>query len=155
MTTTDRGATVGHDHGIPRSSKWKTARRNYIKAHPFCEACGPTVTRTQLEVHHRIPYHLCGLLGRPELEFDARNFIVLCEDDGVDHHLLLGHLDSFQTSNKSVQQSVLDFFGSTAAQIRGDTRWLALKAAAPKAWEDMTDDDKAAMKAAMDVLCPI
>jgi hypothetical protein len=154
-TKIDRGAAVAHDHGIPRSPHWKTVRTTFRRAHPFCDACGPGSPRVHLEVHHVIPYHLCALLGRPDLELDPRNLVVLCEDEGFDHHLLVGHLGDFQTSNPIVRESVSTFFGATVAQIRIDARWVGLARAKPPEWGNMTDQNKLALRDEMDAVYPI
>ena len=70
--TTEVGST-------PRSPKWETVRRHYIKSHGECEACG---ARTDLNVHHIRPFHLF-----PELELSESNLITLCRK----HHFELGH----------------------------------------------------------------
>ena len=57
-------------------------------------------------MHHIFPFHYCIALGRPDLELDDRNLITLCEDEagkpGQNHHLLVGHLDDFESSNLAV-----------------------------------------------------
>lgn len=151
----DRGAAVAHDHGIPRSSRWKTARTKFRRAHPFCEACGPGVKRVHLEVHHVVPYHLCVLLGRGDLELDPRNLCVLCEDDYFDHHLLVGHLSDFSSTNPIVRESALTFFGLTRSEIKTDARWVGLAHARPPEWGKMTDRDKLALRDELDAVYPV
>ena len=81
-----------------RSSKWPAVRREFLRNHPCCEACGKT---TDLAVHHIKPFHLW-----PELELVPSNLITLCEY----HHFYLGHDEdgngpkkpNWKTSNRSV-----------------------------------------------------
>ena len=154
-TKPDRGAAAAHDHGIPRSPQWKAARKKYAKAHPFCEVCGPGVQRAHLEIHHVNPYHVCQLIGRGDLEFDFRNLVSLCEDDGFDHHLLVGHFDSFKSSNPNVRTDVTTYKGMTLDGIRLDARWVASSKIREKDWADMTDADKAALRKELDEMYPL
>lgn len=82
--------------GAKRSSKWPAVRRAFLRAHPFCAACGRA---TKLEVHHIVPFHV-----DPALELDAANLITLCEceHNGVNCHLLFGHLGSYKSLNPYV-----------------------------------------------------
>lgn len=70
----------------PRSPKWAAVRRKHLKEHPFCEACG---NNTNLNCHHKAPYHLF-----PDLELVEENLITLCEDGPgkASCHFLFGHL---------------------------------------------------------------
>ena len=84
---------------------------------PGCAACG---YRGQgLQVHHIKPFHL-----HPTLELDPRNLITLCEVKGRDHHLLLGHLDEWESYNVNVRRDVKHYYGKTALHIRSDVAWL-------------------------------
>ena len=79
---------------IVRSRKWPTVRKNYLKTHTACAACGGSA---RLEVHHIKPFHLYR-----ELELDPTNFIVLCEDENKKCHLFIGHNGNWKTSNLNV-----------------------------------------------------
>lgn len=74
-----------------RSPRWQTVRKEHLKHHPNCIACGRD---SKLEVHHRVPVHL-----DPERELDPSNLITLCADPC---HLLFGHLMNFKSYNKDV-----------------------------------------------------
>lgn len=74
-----------------RSSKWAEVRKQHLKEHPSCIACGRD---RKLEVHHKTPVHIS-----PELELDLSNLVTLCADPC---HLLFGHLMNFKSYNKSV-----------------------------------------------------
>lgn len=84
--------------GVKRSPKWSAARAKHIKLFPRCACCGGTV---KLEVHHKKPFHLY-----PELELDPNNFITLCEagTNGINCHLLIGHLGNYKSLNINVDQ---------------------------------------------------
>ena len=84
--------------GAPRSGKWPKVRAESIRRQPFCEACGRA---KGLEVHHVIPVHVALATGRPELELDPANLVVLCGDPC---HFVHGHLMSWQRSNPSVRE---------------------------------------------------
>ena len=79
-----------------RSPHWPQARSKHLASNPACAACGST---RNVEVHHKEPFHL-----HPEKELDPDNFITLCESDknGVNCHLLFGHLGSYQSYNPEV-----------------------------------------------------
>src|SRR5579863_6845544 len=122
-------ATTGVDHGEqealrtgvrPRSPKWHGVEEAHLAKEPHCECCKPnTNEKAGVQVHHKFPFHYCIALGRPDLELDDRNLITLCEDEagkpGQNHHLLVGHLDDFQSSNLAVVvDATKTFFGMTA-----------------------------------------
>ena len=79
-----------------RSPQWPTVRSKFIKINNTCAACGG---KSKLEVHHKQPFHI-----HPELELDPSNFITLCEDgkNGINCHLLIGHLGNYRSMNKDV-----------------------------------------------------
>lgn len=78
--------------GAARSGKWSQVRHNFLKSHPECACCGRT---DKLEVHHIEPFNVA-----PEKELDYNNLITLCRTC----HLLIGHLNSFQSWNREVKQ---------------------------------------------------
>jgi hypothetical protein len=82
-------------NGKKRSPKWAAFRRQFLQG-KVCAVCGGT---KKLELHHIRPFHL-----HPELELDEGNVIPLCENnkDGVNCHLLFGHLGSFKSFNLTV-----------------------------------------------------
>lgn len=143
----------------PRSSHWPAVEKAVLKANPFCACCGPAKHDKGLQVHHRLPFHYCVALGRPDLEVDPRNLIVLCEteqnDPEANHHLLIGHLGNFKSDNVHVSDDVELFHGMAADQIQADPRWLARKATRLKLLTDMTDEDKADFRALMDATFPL
>jgi hypothetical protein len=85
-----------HPINHPRSSRWPTVRKAHLAANPNCAACGGS---DKLEVHHVAPFHL-----HPELELDPNNLVTLCESlrNGVNCHLLFGHLGNFRSLNTTV-----------------------------------------------------
>jgi predicted TIM-barrel fold metal-dependent hydrolase len=82
--------------GSKRSNHWPIARKQHLKNNPDCAVCGGN---TKIEVHHIRPFHL-----HPDLELDPNNLITLCENgkDGVNCHLLFGHLGNFKSFNVNV-----------------------------------------------------
>lgn len=86
--------------GDHRSSKWPTTRKQHLQKQPKCAACGGDKC---LEVHHIKPFN-----EHPELELDLNNLITLCESksNGVNCHLLFGHLGNFKSINPNVIQDV-------------------------------------------------
>ena len=79
-----------------RSGQWPKVRTYFLKENPTCAVCGGNKT---LEVHHIKPFHT-----NPDLELDLNNLITLCENkkNGVNCHLLFGHLGNYRCQNPNV-----------------------------------------------------
>jgi hypothetical protein len=157
----DHGEQVSIAAGAgPRSPEWPKVAREHLAKQPHCACCKPgTNLHAPLQVHHIFPFHYCRLLGRPDLELEPRNLITLCEDEagrpGENHHLLVGHLDDFQSSNLEVEHDATKtFLGMAAAAIRVDPRWVAEHAARLPHIGVMTAKDKESFKAAMNAAFP-
>lgn len=82
--------------GEKRSGEWPRVRREHLEKEPKCAVCEGD---QDLEVHHILPFHL-----HPAEELNPKNLITLCERkaDGVNCHLLFGHLGSFKSFNRYV-----------------------------------------------------
>jgi hypothetical protein len=158
--TVDHGAVVAARLGIARSPEWPKVEAAHLRSQPKCVCCKPgTNPNAGVQVHHIFPFHYCIALGRPDLELDDRNLITLCEDEpgkpADDHHLLVGHLEDFQSSNLDVvQDAQKTFFGMTSAQIKSNAAWQAKKAARLKPLDKMTPADKNAFVAQMNSRFP-
>ncbi|MDE2097965.1 MAG: HNH endonuclease [Patescibacteria group bacterium] len=153
----DHGADAAAAHGLKRSDLWPEVERAFRAKHPLCAACASTA----VQIHHIIPFHFCVLLGRPDLELDPRNLIALCEKEegkaAEDHHLLLGHLDDFESYDASVRAlaTLAPFHGATAEAIRASAAWKVLVENRPAPWASMTDADKSALRSLMDTWYPL
>ena len=101
--------------GKVRSSEWARVRREFIKKHPECAACGSHLL-PNLQVHHRKPFHLF-----PELELDESNLIVLCEDGpgNTNCHILVGHGGRWADYNPNVEADAAHQKQMIAGRIRG------------------------------------
>lgn len=80
---------------VPRSPEWRKVRKQHLKNHPTCEACG---TRILNDVHHVIPFHV-----DPSLELAAWNLITLCRRPLRRHHFRVGHRGNWSSSNPDVR----------------------------------------------------
>lgn len=154
----DNGRLIAFAYGVQRRPGWRKAAHAWLKDHPACCVCGVT---TQVQVHHNFPWHLCVLLGRPDLELDNRNFETLCESPNYEHHLLIGHLGSWESYNPDFDVMLRipglllpDLQGKTAEQIVALDSFQGAMRNRPKPWSAMTDDDKAKLRADMDRLMP-
>ena len=79
----------------PRSPEWPRVRREWLKLHPQCAACGTT---RAVEVHHMVPFHI----DRSK-ELDFSNFITLCESViASEHHFAVGHFRNWKNYNPNV-----------------------------------------------------
>src|ERR1700690_3213546 len=125
----DAGALTAAAFGISRSPHWREVAKLHLACHPRCACCKPNARqKANLQVHHIFPFHYCVALGRPDLELDDRNLITLCGDGGEcpgeNHHLWIGHLDNFQSSNLLVvRDAEKTFFGMPAEDFKDDKRW--------------------------------
>jgi hypothetical protein len=131
----------------------------HLQDFPSCICCGKAKPNVAVQVHHVFPFHYCVELGRPDLELDDRNLITLCEtekhESDDNHHLLVGHLDDFQSSNLDVRQDAgVTFRGMTGAQIRASAIWKQKEASKLKHLPQMSPEDKAAFKAKMNATYP-
>jgi 5-methylcytosine-specific restriction endonuclease McrA len=120
----DHGLEIARKHGVERSPEWPRVEREHLMREPTCAACGHR--GPGLQVHHIKPFHL-----HPNLELDPNNLITLCEVKGRDHHLLLGHLDEWESYNVNVKRDVKHHYGKTALQIRADVLWQKAMARRP------------------------
>ncbi|MBA2395815.1 MAG: HNH endonuclease [Ktedonobacteraceae bacterium] len=120
----DHGARVAIEHGHQRSPLWPGVADAHLLREPSCVVCG--YRGRHVQVHHVKPFHL-----HPNLELDPNNLITLCEAGGREHHLILGHLDSWQSYNEHVRADAKHYYRKTAAQIRDDLRWRKMMVERP------------------------
>jgi 5-methylcytosine-specific restriction endonuclease McrA len=120
----DHGGRIAKEIGHERSPEWARVAREHRLREPACVACGYKGKKVQ--VHHIKPFHL-----HPHLELDPDNLITLCSARGKEHHLLLGHLDSWKSYNEHIREDAKRFYRKSAAQIRADIRWQKKMAARP------------------------
>lgn len=141
--------------GRGRSPEWPKIEKAFRKLHPQCACCiVPSIKHVQ--IHHRFPFHYCVALGRPDLELDMRNLITLCEwkTPSPNHHLLVGHLDDFQSSNLEVAEDAVTFRGMSETQIRKDPRWIEKVKRRLVPLDQMTKKDKTAFEKRMTTTLP-
>lgn len=119
----DHGLEIARKHGKERSPHWPFVEKEHLQREPRCMVCG---TRRGLQVHHIKPFHL-----HPQLELDHGNLITLCELDGRDHHLLVGHLDDWHSFNANVREDAKRYRNKTANQIKADPAWQKAVAKRP------------------------
>ena len=156
----DQGARVALSFEIERSPHWPEVVRQHLTRQPHCVCCKPNGRKPgPLQVHHIFPFHYCIALGRADLELDERNLITLCgkSHDGIgeNHHLWIGHLDNFQSSNLSVVRDARKtFFGSQADEIRNDMRWQRRRRRRLEPLETMDEGERAALVALMERRMP-
>jgi hypothetical protein len=156
----DHRARVALSFEIERISHWPEAVKRHLARQPHCVCCKPNGRRLgPVQVHHIFPFHYCMALGRPDLELDERNLITLCgkSHDGIgeNHHLWIGHLDNFQSSNLSVvRDAKKTFFGTRADDVKNDKRWLRRRKRRLEPLETMDVEERAALVALMDRRMP-
>lgn len=137
-------------HARARSSLWPGVERAFLRQHPACEMCG---ARAGLNVHHRVPFSYCIPLGRPDLEFEPQNLVTLCTK-GADHHLLIGHLDFFQSYNPTLEQDLAAFAQQDAKTIRASRAWRNKVHERPPSYAHMTEEQRVALRHDLDARFP-
>ncbi|HUA67232.1 MAG TPA: hypothetical protein VMA13_01680 [Candidatus Saccharimonadales bacterium] len=137
---------------LDRSSAWPDVAKSFRVTHPCCAACGGT---DQLNVHHKFPFHYVVLCGRPDLELDPRNLVTLCVHHDCEHHVLLGHLDDYESYNPRVLKFVKEYARLTSQQIRADPIWQAAAARKPKHFDQMSEAEIDAFKRILDAKVPM
>jgi hypothetical protein len=154
-TRHDHDAHEASRHGHARSPAWHRVERAHLASHPRCVCCadGQSVGEP-VQVHHIFPFHYCVALGRPDLELDDRNLITLCESEkgrhAPNHHLLIGHLDSFQSSNLHLMHDATHVFhGLDEPQIKSSTHYQHMMKHRLKPLDKLSDDEKNAFVQAM------
>lgn len=144
-----------------RDPRWHEFERAYLAARPFCEACMPGAVNGGLQLHHIVAWQHFHGIGRPDLEFDERNLIVLCQTvhktqpSRYSHHLMLGHLGAFTRCNLDVRSDAALFRGMKSAELRADPRWLAKKMAQVKTYTRMNRAERAELRQVVDARFPL
>jgi hypothetical protein len=144
-------AGIAQRYGIERSPDWDKVRAAYLLTHGACAVCGD---ESPLNVHHMHPFHFVVALGRPDLELDHRNFITLCTPHEEQHHILLGHLDDYESYNPHVVTFVTHYKDQSSDQIRKDPRFQQAVAQKPPHLGDLTAAQRTQLKAELDKLFP-
>jgi hypothetical protein len=136
---------------IPRSPQWPAVQHACLEQNQNkCVACG-LQGAALVQVHHIIPFQYCVVYGRPELEFNPKNLIPLCEGPGTnDHHIAIGHLGDFQHLNQDVLTDISGpWKGLTNAEIEILPEFIARKKWPTK---PVSLDDQNALAALMNQL---
>ena len=152
---TDNGAIVAQAHGIDRSEYWPEVEKAHKAMEPACAVCGIV---DAIQVHHVIPFHYAIHLGRSDLELDHRNLTSLCESESgkpeQNHHLLIGHLNNFKSSNTKVREDSQKYHGKTLQEIKESTEWQDEASKKMPLLDEMTPEQKKDLRETMDLLYP-
>jgi len=157
MPNIDKGAIEAACFGYSRSPEWSRVEAEDKKYQPDCVCCSKG--EVPVQVHYIFPFHYYIALGQPDLELDDRNLITLCQQEvwnpAQDHHLLVGHLDSFQSSNLDVVKEAEDtFHGCTAVGFQKSPTWIRKVQDRLKPLDEMSTVEKVQFKNAMDTRFP-
>jgi 5-methylcytosine-specific restriction endonuclease McrA len=79
---------------LPRSSKWRKVRSQFLKDNPKCAVCG---SEKNIVPHHIVPVHM-----DPSKELDQDNLIPLCENKNFNCHFFFGHLKNWTKYNSNI-----------------------------------------------------
>ena len=159
-----QGTSSGADNvasqlGVQRSQEWDRVRTAHLKisGQNNCAVCNETQI---LQVHHIVPFHLCHLVYRGDLELDERNLMTLCEVPTNNHHLLLGHLSDWEIYNKAGREGIIKAFHGqppdslTADQIELADVWKQWMASKPSRWLEMSTQDRLDLRSFLDTNLP-
>jgi hypothetical protein len=128
----DPGAAVAANYQFQRSEAWSRVSEAFVKqleekGIKQCAVSGCT-TGDILEIHHKLPFHLCFQFGRRDLEFDPANLMPLCKT----HHLFVGHLDDWSSFNEGVVNDVVTWASlMTQDQFEQNDSWKSSMQARP------------------------
>ncbi len=156
----DHGELTSILHGAgPRSPHFERIKNEYLRVHPNCEADAKEYFgRVCVQVHHIFAFHVCILLGRPDLELDPCNFLGLCENEPgkpcENHHVLLGHLGDFQVNNDSVLADIKTYQGMTHQFILASGPFASRMLTRPKPFPDWTAQERVDYRKMLDAKLP-
>jgi hypothetical protein len=140
-------------NSIPRHPHWNKINEGYLKKQPKCVVCGIS---ENVVAHHIYPMHLCSEVGRADLELDERNLITLCENGSIsNHHLLIGHLGSFESYNPEIDTDVVKFKCKKDQFIKNNITWMKKNLNRPKAIYELTILEKRELRKRLDELFPL
>lgn len=151
----DCGVIVAARYGIARSPKWPAEERAFLAVHPTCEVCGRADVKRN--VHHVYPFHFVVAVGRPDLELDPRNLRTMCVECDAEHHLLVGHLDSYESYTPELDRVIAMFRllkDKGAAEIRADLQWQEIVKNRPKSLGQMNMAEQHEMRTMLDRTFP-
>src|SRR5450759_1425687 len=149
---TNPGSSVAQKYGIARSPLWSEVERKVRAKYAKCVSCSGAQT---LQVHHIVPFHLCHLVYRGDLELDDRNLTVLCEESVNDHNLLVGPLGNFDYYNPGGKAAIEGaYIGLPAQQIKNDPTWQQLMKNRPAPWSKMLHEERLALRQYLDTNFP-
>ena len=132
----------------PRSEHWHTCEHAFMQASVGCVMCGrKDVPRN---AHHIVPYHFLVTVGRPDLECDPRILADMCVEHEEEHHLLVGHLGSFESYNPKLMECVEKWRGFNKLQIQIRDDYRAFVADRPKPLHMWSEDERKVLKAYLD-----
>jgi hypothetical protein len=161
---TDNGLVEAQRHSIERSPEWHKVELLHLKRQPRCQCCSRV---DSIQTHHIFPFHYCIALGRADLElYDGidgtgtdGNLISLCETSEKiktdDHHLLLGHLKDFKSSNLRVKEDVKIYSNLTQNQILLNETYKLKLPLKLKPLDEMTQQEKDDLRNLMDKTFPL
>ncbi len=137
----------------PRSPHWEARAAAHLLRQPACLCCGRTDVKRN--VHHKYPFHFIIALGRPDLEEDERNLYTLCVEHDEEHHLLVGHLGSFESYNPRLEETLALCRGLLSTQIRSLPHWQKAMRQRPKPLGAMNVRERRALRRELDRVFPL
>lgn len=156
----ERTRDLAQPGGLERSNKWPALARRITKLVNACACCGKSYgpKTAGLNVHHLYAFHDCVLAGRPDLELDERNLIVLCQNEsGVPTeqcHITAGHLADFQSFNPTLKADLKKWKGKSMAEVKATAEWKEKSKKRPKTYSKMTPAQQTAFRKMLDKKLP-
>jgi hypothetical protein len=144
---------------MKRDKRWEHFRASVLAERGrVCEISGAT---TQLGLHHCFPLKMARLLGRPDIELERRNVLVV-SNGPVDYHKHLAHLAYFASWNPGLL-GIAGFPDLRECRRMAAMRppfwttqeWVGIVANRPKTWATMSAGDKDELRAMIDRIFPM
>jgi hypothetical protein len=89
-----------------------------------------------------VPLPLRRALRPARFGIGPRNLTTLCTREDREHHLLLGHLDDYESYNPEVEEFIKTYNRRSNQQIRNDAAWQSAQARKPKHLDEMSQLEK-------------
>lgn len=120
-------------YNLHRNKDWEGFRNKIIvERGNVCELSRAT---TDLEAHHILPFHFAVLLGYPQLELEPKNIIIV-SGGPINVHLLVCHLDNFQSYNPYILNTKLWAKVAKSPNIQQNPFWNTAVKYRPPFWND-------------------
>jgi len=159
MPLKDFDAEIIAQYGIQRHNDWGKIARQHLIGQPKCLICGLNVLYNLIQegscnVHHKYPLQHCIAVNRPDLELDRRNMFTVCARHFDHHHLLIGHLEDWESYNPHLETTIALVRNLTQVQIRNTIMFCEAVKNRPKPLKEWSEAEKNIFKNHLEEVMP-